>query len=678
VNQVSHNQVRGIDVALVQMPFAATAWPSLGLGLLKAALTRDGVASEVIYLNSPFADRVGDKIYESLSAGAPDNTTLLGEWVFSRALWGAVSTSDETYFHEVLMGRDATHRKNLKVEDVKEAWKQAHVCRDQVEDYLESCLNTYDWNSYKIVGFTSVFQQHVAGLALAKRLKARYPHLNIVFGGANCEGPMGLGTLRAFPFIDAVCIGEGDTAFPAYVAEYLGGLSHEATNVVTRAHLAWIDTHADDALQGAAKTVDLEALPYPDFDDFFSRCGERAASGGLPLRIIFETSRGCWWGQKNHCTFCGLNGTTMAFRYKSPRRAIDEIQYLLGRYGSHTQEMSASDNIIPYKYFDEFLPEIIRLDMKLSLFYETKANLRKEQVFAYRDAGMREIQPGIESLDTNILRLMRKGVSGIQNVQLLKWCKELGIAPLWNYLYGFPGEDPGSYDQMADQIESLTHLDPPSGSGQLRFDRFSPYVSNPEVFGIEDLQPYPAYRYLYPEVPASIRADMAYYFTGNFPGRDDVSRYTRKIRQAVHNWRQISSESLLAHLDNDDEMLIFDLRINRVPRVFALRGLFRKIVASADGVITASQLDLNEEEMRSLPSVLEELGASGLIFREGERFLSLSISLLSDYRPAPEALLRLRGLLVEQIGGEDDCPSLIIDRSNVVRLELKQTGEYNV
>ena len=48
-----------VDVALVQMPFAATTWPSLGLGLLKAALTRSGFGSRVVYLNTRFSDRVG-------------------------------------------------------------------------------------------------------------------------------------------------------------------------------------------------------------------------------------------------------------------------------------------------------------------------------------------------------------------------------------------------------------------------------------------------------------------------------------------------------------------------------------------------------------------------------------------------------------------------------------------
>ena len=43
-----------------------------------------------------------------------------------------------------------------------------------------------------------------------------------------------------------------------------------------------------------------------------------------------------------------------------------------------------------------------------------------------RDAGVTTIQPGIESFSDRVLKLMKKGVTGLQNIQLLKWCKEIG------------------------------------------------------------------------------------------------------------------------------------------------------------------------------------------------------------------------------------------------------------
>lgn len=35
--------------------------------------------------------------------------------------------------------------------------------------------------------------------------------------------------------------------------------------------------------------------------------------------LVLEGARGCWWGEKHHCTFCGLNGSLMKFRSKPPK-----------------------------------------------------------------------------------------------------------------------------------------------------------------------------------------------------------------------------------------------------------------------------------------------------------------------------------------------------------------------
>src|SRR5205823_3394211 len=138
---------------------------------------------------------------------------------------------------------------------------------------------------------------------------------------------------------------------------------------------------------------------------------------------------------------------------------------ILDRYPS--RKIYAVDNILDLKYFDTLLAELAERPRPPHLFYETKANLTKAQLRRLARAGVKQLQPGIESLSTPILRLMDKGVTGLQNVRLLKWCEEIGIRLDWNFLYGFPGEDPAEYDQLSDLVPSLMHLRPPSGLGRI-------------------------------------------------------------------------------------------------------------------------------------------------------------------------------------------------------------------
>src|SRR5260370_24175623 len=188
---------------------------------------------------------------------------------------------------------------------------------------------------------------------------------------------------------------------------------------------------------------DLDALAVPDFGDYFAGLEQSTGGSNVVPTLLFETSRGCWWGAKSHCTFCGLNGGAMAFRSKSARRALEELEYLVQRW--RIENVEAVDNILDMKYFRDVLPALAEWKWPLQLFYEVKSNLSREQVHLLRDAGVRRIQPGIESLNDHILKLMKKGTTALRNIQLLKWCQEYGVTAEWSMLYGFPGETRPAY-----------------------------------------------------------------------------------------------------------------------------------------------------------------------------------------------------------------------------------------
>ena len=131
----------------------------------------------------------------------------------------------------------------------------------------------------------------------------------------------------------------------------------------------------------------------------------------------------------------------------------------------------AVDNILDMRYFRDVLPRLRDRPLGLTLFYETKANLTKAQVQLLRDAGVLAIQPGVESLSSHVLQLMRKGVTALQNIQLLKWCSQYQVTAAWNLLYGFPGETVEDYEALAGTLDALWHLPPPHAVGAVRMDR---------------------------------------------------------------------------------------------------------------------------------------------------------------------------------------------------------------
>lgn len=635
VDTAARPSVTPSPVMLIQMPFALESWPSLGLSLLKAGLLARGIDAQILYFNLAFFNLLGPEVYEGVARANPRDLPLLGEWVFTEALWGTDPRRDAEFMTTLPGGQN----------DIDKAIVARHkdyavAARASVAQFLTYCMSHVAWQHVRIVGFTSTFQQHLASLALAKQLKKSFPHLVIVFGGANCEGEMGAATLRNFPFIDAVCSGEGDNVFPEFVAQVMAGKQPSIAGFLTRPPLAQDTTlsvigASRESPAHAPPVGDMDALPYPDFSDFFAALKDAPYSGSAPVRMMFESSRGCWWGQKHHCTFCGLNGMGMSFRQKSPSRALAEILHLIDKYGAFTKRFAATDNIIPIPYFRSFLPQLEELHLDLDLFYETKANLTEEQLTQYRRAGLKEIQPGIESLSTPVLTLMRKGVSALQNIQLLVWCAKHNITVFWSYLFGFPGEDPASYDGQAELISKLGHLQPPMSCGSVRFDRFSPYHSEPSSFGISDLQPYPAYHHIYDGVPASEIPKLAYYFVGEFSGKHAVPSYTGAIVDRIKQWQANTNHVSLCHMNVGDRILVLDHRNPGNLSVLVLTGLAAVIFDKCGSIIGERQLMSHTSEKGYQPTetteAIDKLRALNLLIVEQNRFLSLSIPLGHGY-----------------------------------------------
>ena len=188
---------------------------------------------------------------------------------------------------------------------------------------------------------------------------------------------------------------------------------------------------------------------------------------------------------------------------------LAEVHELEDRYG--VSDFEAVDNILDMSYHKTLLPELAADTSTRRIFYEIKANVSRAQVAALVDAGIMWVQPGIESLHSEVLRLMDKGIQGWQNVQLLKWARELGLRLSWSILWGFPGEKDDWYEDMAEWLPALAHLPPPAATPRVRYDRYSVYHEQASQQGLI-LFPIGTLSLVYPAGPGDLDA-LAYFFT---------------------------------------------------------------------------------------------------------------------------------------------------------------------
>ena len=597
------------------MPFGALERPSLALGLLTAHCRRADVSCGTEYLNMLYAERVGVEEYLWLTSTVP-YTAFAGDWLFAEALHGPRPEADAEYVDEVLV----------------KTWRQTESdvsrlrrARAQVEPFLDDCLSAVAWEDQTLVGFTSIFQQNIASLALAARIKEEHPHLTIAFGGANWEEAMGVALLKQYPFVDLAFSGEADQSFPAVLAARAAGLPVDGIAGVTAA-----GSRRKRLPAAAVGVARLDDVPYPDFDAFFDQRSVGVASGVTPTLLV-ETARGCWWGERSHCTFCGLNGATMTFRSKSPDRVVEEFTHLRDRYG--VRSFSVVDDILDMQYFKSVVPMLAEAELGLELFWEIKANLTARHVRELRDAGVIWVQPGVESLNDHVLDLMRKGTTAFKNIELLKWCKEYGVKPLWNFLYGFPGETAEDYAESIELIHSIWHLDAPTGYGPVRLDRFSPYHQDPEGFGMTNVRPMAPFTILYPFDVETVM-EIAYYFEFDYADDRVGDTFAHDAVELVRTWMNEQWRGMLSmQARRDGSLFIEDTRqtIAATPRTALLRNWKAAVYLECDRAQTFRALAelpkverarVSEDELQTF---LERCVDNRLMVRSDRSWLAVAV-----------------------------------------------------
>lgn len=585
------------DLLLICPPFEGIDRPSLGLHIVQALARRENLSCDVFYANLELAATVGEAEYLAVAYAPP--LDLLGERLFSTYLY---PTEKFAAVHEFSTTKH--HRSTQERNTLPELASDLDKIEAKIQGWLERFRVRVRESDYAMYGFTTMFAQNLAVAVLCKIVREEKPRALILIGGANCEGEMASGILQLCPDADYVFSGESEISFSEFCRKFKQG-KLPVTKIVV-----------------GTPNTDWQHLGMPEYNEYFQQLHEALPSSLLKssgqIFVPYETSRGCWWGQKNHCTFCGLNANGINFRPKDAEDVIRDLKHIARmRPGVR---VGMTDNIMPATYFRDLLPQLAALPQKPSIFYEQKSNLKRHQLRAIKDAGITSIQPGIEALSTSLLKRMRKGVSAAQNLAVLRDCRSLDIDPIWNLLYGFPGDSAADYAETIALIPDLVHLPPPNGCAPVSFDRFSPYFDRPEDFGISNLRPHPNYERVYSKREGDV-AKFAYHFVGDAESvnasPDVVARLHAVTKAWVMAW-QADVRPILCVVEAEDGYLLIDSRRPSLPEVHAIDESLALLATSTSNSV--AEIPLVAQEHRWI-AVIDNL-AVGLASTTSERLFS--------------------------------------------------------
>ena len=604
---------------IISLPWSQYDRPSAALGALKAFVQtrRPDIDVECIYAYLATAERLGWDVYEALSQASYD----VGELLYAQIVYPQQSQATRELWSTREQGGAPPGLWDIftSEEQLEGAWDDitGTLCDD-----LDALANSRDWSD-SVIGLTTNFGQLFANIALAQRIKARCPNCTIIFGGSTISSTTGVTVLRTYAdVIDYIIQGEGEQPLVALLDHLNNGcvgalpaavLAHDTTEVSTN---KW-------------EVANLDDLPIPNFDEYIEQANEKS----VEFQVSIEGSRGCWWDRSARkrdsiCYFCNLNINWGGYREKSAKRLADEMQVLSDQ--CERTDFFFLDNIIRANGVEEMAAEIKRLPGQFTFFYEARANISQSELLALWEVGLRSVQFGIEGLSTSLLSRFNKGTTTLQNLEIMKTLRELGIKHYMNMIAGFPGTTEREVEETIEVIDRYAiAFEPPMNIMPFYLGRDNVVHAMPERFGISNVRNRDMFARA---IPADVFAQLEL-FEMDFD-YDTPAVSWRLARQALRRWRVEYERSvqkgrpLIRYFDGGSFLRIDDDRAGSARASIVLRGVERELylwcAQSRDLRKVAHKFCTNDAEQAEVDGFIERMIGDGLMFREGKRVLAMA------------------------------------------------------
>lgn len=534
--------------ALITMPFSPLEGPSIQLGILKACLKdqtitkEDGssltIKADDFYFNVDFFLEMKKNRYSALyNSTLP---SLVSEWFFSPVPFPKKkSFLDINAFNRLEQFASASGTTLDKLLLLKEKI---------IPDFLDKIVDDIFWGQYSLLCFTLSYAQINASFELAKRVKKLFPHIKTLFGGAfsqvNEDSIQEF--MKNYDFIDYFILGDAEPVFASLVKEIL---QNKEPSYMQLPGVFFRKEGKPCFTQKVSLLENLNESPVPDYSGYFKKYKELSSFNriGLKRNIPVEMSRGCIWGQHSPCTFCAFYpcGT---FRVKSADCICSEISRQYDDTGSAS--VYIVDAAVTASMIEDIFPRLQKipdLGGKISIpFMEVRTTLKQEHVKLLKEAGVKLIQPGIESLESRLLKRLNKGVDLFSNLLFMKFCRQQGIRLSYNIILGIPDAQEDELENQLHIIERLFHLDPPYPM-PLSIVKYSKYFKTPEKYNITHIQPDSFYNYIYPKEMDINKT--AFEYQGALIKNNNHSHIYQKTISTINQWRKSWTEGKLPFLE---------------------------------------------------------------------------------------------------------------------------------
>jgi anaerobic magnesium-protoporphyrin IX monomethyl ester cyclase len=192
-----------------------------------------------------------------------------------------------------------------------------------------------------------------------------------------------------------------------------------------------------DGIVSAGFVKDLDALPFPSWDQFIINKFRYQIVTGKGVTLPMLGSRGCPYT----CSYCPYL-VNSKYRVRTPESIVDEIRYLSDRYNIRGIAFRDPNMTFDKKRAQQFAELLLRYNLDVRWGMEARTDrLDPELISLLYKAGLRSVEVGIESSNHEILRAnRRKAIAKAHQEEIIRHCHKLGIRVIANYIIGLPND----------------------------------------------------------------------------------------------------------------------------------------------------------------------------------------------------------------------------------------------
>jgi len=586
-----------MSISLITMPWGQPVQPNLLMGNLQKVLedkyTTISHSFHLEFSNFLYKNNLGLGAYQTMIG-----CYGLGDFIFSVPPLKKENKNDDKLYFEYLKQNDINEEKiNLAIK-----------IRSFIEDFLEHIyLEVCKVEIPDVFVFCPMYRELTPSLTFAKFLKSKHPEARIIFAGEVLEGELKESIKNNFNFIESVIDIDPEK------------------NI-----LSCLNNSTKTLINSSSKELDF--LKTSNFDEYFERLDLHPLKTEIWNQnwIPFETSRGCWWAEKSKCTFCALTKSNSLFRKQSVEEIIEKLIHFSNKYG--VLKFQFFDWIISYSYFEDLFPQIAKLDFDFTIYLQSKVNLDYDQLKILKKIGT-VVQFGVESLNTDTLKKIKKGATAFQNILALKRAAELNLRAEWNLLYDLPCQNEAEYSMLLDLLPSLFHLWPPSFN-RFRLQKLSPYYEDDSTFGLKNNPPLEWYNYVYSFLDTkdikSISEELHY--AKEITAKE--TKYLEDLRVMIGDWNKNTKSVYrkLQYLKGPNFIRIIDLRFADGRKEYMLEGIESVIYMECNSGSTINSIAkslflkkfmINESEILNF---LNLMCKQRLMYQEDNKYLALALA----------------------------------------------------